>query len=263
MGLQTLYLEGSAPIAVLGEGPALRLRRPEQADVYAPLARLGRVVARGDVHWRAGALEACLAAGVAVVFLDRAGETLGACVPAAAPSWRSDLPDLLDTACVLAGFEARMADWFRALEREAIRALLRRIGLGASDLRPARVRAALAARAAGPPDTVAALRHGFSGLLRAQSVEILVRHGVGPQFLAARCGAIDLAGQLAEVLSWSCWPALWRLSAYLVRHATKHRDPAALRARLVRAFEAEAPRLEAALTNLIRRLAWSLRAMVG
>lgn len=263
MGLQTLYLEGSGPIAVLREGPALRLRRPEQADVYTPLARLARVVARSEVHWRAGALEACLAAGVAVVFLDRAGEALGACVPAAAPSWRSDLPGLLDVACTLPGFEGRMADLFRALEREAIRDLLRRTRLAAPDLRPARVRAVSAARAEGRPEAVEALARGFFGLLRAQSVGLLVRHGVGPQFLATRCGAIDLAGRLAEVAGWSCWPALWRLSAYLARHEAKHREPAALRARLVRTFEAEVPRLDAALARLVCRLAWTLGAMAG
>lgn len=58
--LQPLYLDGNLPLAVLLDGPALRLRRTSEADVFAPLGRLARVVVRGAVHWRPEALAACL-----------------------------------------------------------------------------------------------------------------------------------------------------------------------------------------------------------
>ncbi len=52
--LQPLYLDGAErPLAVLREGPALRLRREGAADVFMPLPRLARVVVHGArVQWR-------------------------------------------------------------------------------------------------------------------------------------------------------------------------------------------------------------------
>ncbi len=275
--LQTLYLEGvrdlegarggftgHRPIAVLLDGPALRLRRPETADALVPLSRLSRVLVRGQVHWRTEALAACMDAGVPVVFLAPSGKPRGACVPLAPPSYRSDLPGLLDAAAARPDFEPLLVDWFRALEREAIRALVRDKRLSSDpanrlrDLRPASVRALCLARSKHP--ITAELASAFDGLARTFVIEELVRHGIGPRFLSARTGGFDLPGAIAAVLTWSLWPALWRLADYLRRHEAKHRDTAALRRRIVRFFEAEAPMLEKRRRELLRRLVVHLAA---
>jgi hypothetical protein len=263
--LQTLYLDGARgdlagarPIAVLLDGPALRLRRPETADTLTPLCRLSRVVVKGEVHWRTEALAACMDAGVPVVFLGPSGAPRGACVPLAPPAYRSDLPGLLEAAAARPDFESLLANWFRALEREAIRSLIRRWRLAPGDLRPASVRALCESRCG--HTEIAEFAAAFDGLARAFVLEELVRHGIGPHFLSARTGGFDLPGAMAAVLLWSLWSALWRFADYLRRHEAKHREPAVLRRRLVRFFEAEAPMLQKRRHELLRRLILHLAA---
>src|SRR5690349_18602452 len=79
---QTLHLDGADnPLAVLAEGPALRIRRSGIADAFAPLGRLARVVVHGvRVQWRTEALVACLNAGVLVIFLGSHGDIYGLCI---------------------------------------------------------------------------------------------------------------------------------------------------------------------------------------
>jgi hypothetical protein len=68
-----LYLQGRNGLAVMLDGPALRIEQPERAAVLYPLARLARVLSKGGVRWRCEALLACAGAGIPVVFLDGAG----------------------------------------------------------------------------------------------------------------------------------------------------------------------------------------------
>lgn len=260
--LQPLYLDGQTPLAVLLEGPALRLRRASEADVFAPLGRVARVVVRGTVHWRPEALAACMEWGIPVVFMAAGGTPRGALVPLAPPSTRSDLPALLDAAACVPGFEGRLRDLFSSMQRDAIRALVRRWDLPAGDLRSATVRQLCLTRAGVDPDRCAALFARLEGLVRAEVIQDLVRHGAGPQFLAARTGGFDLPAALAGVLSWSMWPATWRLDAYLARHGARNATPATVHRRAVRAYEAEAPRLAKLRCEAIRRLAAILAADV-
>lgn len=260
--LQPLYLDGQIPVAVLLDGPALRLRRASEADAFAPLGRLARVVVRGAVHWRPEALAACMEWGVPVVFMAAGGSPRGALVPLAPPSNRSDLPALLDAAACLPGFEGRLRDMFNSMQRDAVRALVRRWRLPAGDLRPAVVRRLCLARPGADPERCAALHARLDGLVRAEVIQDLVRDGAGPQFLAARTGGFDLPAALADVLSWTMWPAAWRLDGYLALHGARNATHAAVHRRAVRAYEAEAPRLAKLRREAIRRLAATLASDV-
>lgn len=61
------YVSGAETTVTL-DGPALRVVRPEQAAVFCPLARVGRVISRGAVVWDSAALIACAQAGIPVIF---------------------------------------------------------------------------------------------------------------------------------------------------------------------------------------------------
>ena len=46
-----LYVRGGPGLRVEVDGPALRIRRPMQAALLFPLARVGRVISSGQVDW--------------------------------------------------------------------------------------------------------------------------------------------------------------------------------------------------------------------
>lgn len=260
--LQPLYLDGTErPVAVLREGPALRLRREGAADVFMPLPRLARVVVHGTrVQWRTEALTACAQAGVPVIFLGPRGVALAICLPLALPAQRQGLAAILEMAASRTDLAAWLENLLRSWERQAIRALLAKARLPVRDLRPRLVHAACLARVAGGGDRGEELHAGLHGLCLSLVLEALARQGVGARFLLACTGGFDLAGRLATVLGWTLWPALWCLAAYLDRYPAKHATATALRRRTVRAFEAETPRLEKALVALLNRFTAELAA---
>ncbi len=257
--LQVLHLDGAErPVAVLVEGPALRLRRQGVADVFAPLPRLARVVVHGiRVQWRTEALLACLQAGVPVLFLGSRDALAGALVPVRPPAMRADLAALLDAAASAPGFRRRLEDFCLAEERRAILALLRQEpdgGLGiADDLRPGVVRRRCFARCEGPAEAVANL---MAGLASAMVAESLARRGVGPQFLARRSGGFGLAEALGRVLAWHLWPEVRALSPSAELDGAGVLTPSSRRA-AIRAFET------ANLVPLRDQLLWRLATMLA
>jgi hypothetical protein len=254
--LQALHLDGAEhPVAVLLEGPALKLRRHGIADVFAPLPRLARVVVHGPrVQWRTEALLGCLEAGVPVLFLGRRSGLVGALVPLRPPSTRADLAALLDGAAAVPGFRRRLEDFCAAEERAAILALA---GAGRErcrgpgpDLRASVVRRQFLESCAAP--AAAAIVELMQGLASAMVAESLARRGVGPQFLARRSGGFPLAESLGRVLAWRLLPAIRSLAG------TAELDPggaltAASRRDAIAAFETAG--LAPARDQLLARLA--------
>jgi hypothetical protein len=262
--LQTLHLDGAtAPVAVLLEGPALRLRRPGTADVFAPLPALARITVHGKrVHWRAEATVACLEFGVPVVFLAERGTMAGVLVPARPPAARADLAGLLDLACTAAGFRGRLEDFCRAEQHRAAAAAAEAVGLGL-DLPPggrhARALAALAARSPSAESATAAART-LEALAAAVVATTLARRGVGPNFLARRTGSFPLPDQLGRVLALAAWPACLEALASARTGEEGALTPAARRA-LIEAFEASGP--DGACDRLLARLAVRLASELG
>ncbi|WP_135467885.1 hypothetical protein [Crenalkalicoccus roseus] len=254
--LEALHLDAAErPVAVLLEGPALRLRRPGIADVFAPLPRLSRVVVHGPrVQWRTEALMACAEAGVPVLLMGGRGDLLAVLLPVAPPAMRRDLAAALDTAATLPGFRGWLEDFCRAEQRRAALATLRteRIAPARADLRPAFLRALWLGE--GPP---AARAQALWGLLRGLGeglvAEGLARQGVGAQFLARRSGAFPLPALLGEALVTPLCPALGRLAR---DHAGA--PEAAARRAAIRLFEQAG--LEPERDRILARLAVRLAA---
>jgi hypothetical protein len=256
--LQTLHLDGAAaPVAVLLEGPALRPRRPEAADRFAPLAGLARVTVHGPrVHWRPEALLACLEAGIPVVFLGARGALAGVLVPARPPGQRADLAGLLDLAASVPGFRGRLEDFCRAARWGAARDALQALGLDTGEMReaPRRLLDAALARAAEPGAARAALDL-LRTLAAAAVAAALARRRVGPQFLARRTGSFPLPQMLSEALVWQVWPDC-RGAVTAARTDEAGSLDRASRHALIRAFEGADP--HGRTDRLLARLAVAL-----
>ena len=258
--LEALHLlAADAPVTVLAEGPALKLRQHGVADRFAPLPRLARVVCHGaNVQWRTEALLACLSAGVPVLFLHHSGGISGVLLPTVGPSSRRDLAALLDSAAACPGFRSRLEDFCRAEQRRAVLASPL-IAPGSPrtnpgiDLRLPRLVGAWIAKAK-TPDLARALYRAVLGLAACALAEGLARTGVGPQFLARRTGGFALPENLAGVLACGLCPIACRASDHLPVDAS----PEAIRRAAIELFENA--RLTPARDQLLARLAYFLAA---
>jgi hypothetical protein len=252
--LEPLHLDGArVPVAVLLDGPALRLRRSGIADVFAPLRRLSRVLVHGPrVQWRTEALMACAEAGVPVLLMGQRGRLASVLVPVSAPGMRRDLAATLELAASRPGFRGRLEDFCRAEQRQAILAALRSEGRSAEglDLRPARVRGLWLG-----PAAEEALWPRLCGLGEALVAEGLSRRGVGGQFLARRSGCFPLPAMLGEALALRLGPALGRVAGALSRC-----DEAEAARAVIRLFERAD--LEPQRDQMLNRLAVLLAAEV-
>lgn len=249
--LEALHLDAAErPVAVLVDGPALRLRRAGVADVFAPLARLSRVVVHGPrVQWRTEALLACAEAGVPVALMGGRGSLLALLVPLAPPAQRRDLAAALDLAAGRPGLRHRLEDFARAELRRAVLEALRGEGRSpeGQDLRPAALRRRWFGER-GEAGHLASAWVLLRGLGAAAIAEGLARRGVGEQFLARRSGCFPLPEMLGEALVLPLGPALARLP---------EAPPETMRRAVIRLFEGSAPcgRRDLILARLAHRLA--------
>lgn len=260
--LQSLHLDGSErPVAVLLEGPALRVRRQGVADMFAPIPRLARVSVHGPrVQWRTEALLACLEGGIPVLFHGARGAWVGTLLPARVPAPRRDLAGLLDMAAAVPGFRHRLADFVRAEEARAVAEACGRLGARRLDPPPlpAALRAAVVASCPHPDKAQAALEV-LLGLAAALVAGELARRGAGPRFLLRRTGGFMLAEELGRVLTWLFVPRLHAL-ADLVSLDAEGLPDAPTRRRLIYAFERANP--AAACDRTLSRLSGLLADLV-
>jgi len=197
-----LYLQGHDGLAVELDGRALRVRQPERAAMLYPLARLARVLSKGEVRWSCEALLACAEVGVPVVFLDRDGGVRGYLF--GSRSGENELYGRLRACLRRPGGWNRYASWRRAMADHARRTLaeqLRQAGvcpdpvLAWRGLTPLGRDAVIAA-----PDE-AVLRR-LRGLLAGLSAQLLVEAGLGAERLAD-LEPLALVDDLAELLGWA------------------------------------------------------------
>lgn len=258
--MTALYLDAiGAPVRVHLDGPALRVERAGSADGRFPLRRVSRVVARGPVSFEGDSLVACLAAGIALAFVDARGGRLGACLPATAP--RDATAFLLDEA-MQAGIAANLLDgWRRAEERRQVLAAVCALGLTVPDLRRATIERHVLVRlqrmAPAAPVELLALRTAV--LIDAAVATWLVQQGLGWSWQGGHDRAIDVRRDLGSVLEVALWPELFVLVQRLqVRPHGRQRDRSVQR-RLIGWFEARWPRLEAEADAALARLRRGLR----
>lgn len=202
-----LYLKGQAGTRVEVDGPALRVRQPERAVQWFPLARVARVVSSGAVAWDHRALLACAVAGAPVVFLNRDGSVRGYFFGSDQRS--RDRHDLLYTRLrarlTRRGGKARYAAWREAATRTAL-----------ESMRPQLPRALTRAVAADLPEALALVRQRYlgtaaaglleerlQGLLCALSAEVFGEVGLDARRWSCLEFGLDLVGDLAELLGWS------------------------------------------------------------
>lgn len=193
-----LYLQGHHSLAVVLDGPALRVRQPEQAAVFYPLARLARVISKGGVQWACEALLACADAGIPVVFLDGDGGVRGYLF---GQTSGADRLYICLRACLRhsASWDRYQA-WRQTMNLHAQWALERQLSEngGISDGN----RPSVWATQGQPQAQVNAVVQHARGLLAGLSVQLLVEAGLSAARLV-QLEALNLTGDLAELLGWA------------------------------------------------------------
>ncbi len=197
-----LYLQGRSGLAADLDGRALRISQPERAAVLYPLARLARVLSKGEVRWSCEALLACAATGVPVVFLDRDGGVRGYLFGPS--SGESALYGRLRACLRQSGGPNRYAGWRRAMADHARRALEQQLRQAGVCPEPVLAWRGLAPVGRGTAIAVLdeALMRRLRGLLAGLSAQLLAEAGLSAERLAD-LEPLALVDDLAELLGWA------------------------------------------------------------
>lgn len=251
--IRPLYLAAGAR-AVEQDGPALRIGAEGRADARVPIRLLSRVVTRTDVQWSAGALGACMRAGVPLVFLDSDGRPTGFCLPAFPRD--DDLARRLDILEREPDGPAAFENWAAAEERREILAVAGLPSGDASfDLRPESVRRAVCAWTNLAPEQADAMWRRLEGGLAAQVTGLLLAALLPPQRAApAPAGRIDLHAACVAAGRWELVPALRQAAEHRLAHPRSWKTAAMRARRLTRRYEAASPRIASKMRQRLRRL---------
>ncbi|MEW6039536.1 MAG: CRISPR-associated endonuclease Cas1 [Pseudomonadota bacterium] len=199
--MKPLYLYGSN-LQVANDGAALRIIQPEHAPRWYPLGRLSRVVSARNVEWSTTALLLCAEAGVTVTFLGTDGGLAMRCI-GRRPSPQDRFAQRLTEFLLHPDRDALYADWLNAVERSAIRSLIRRAGLSpAPDLTGTELRRLFlnSAREMGGYDAYRTIGAQLRSLLASHVTQTLHDHGVD----LSQCAALgfDPVAGWVRLLRW-------------------------------------------------------------
>jgi len=247
--VRPLYLRG-ADARVELDGPALKVRHPERADVWFPLQRVSRVVSDSRVGWAMPALMACAGGGITVTFLADDGAVLARLV--GQPGERAEIRQRLRDALLRPDWPARYADWLAGMQRMALRSVARRIGMGVGQ--PPTPRALHQALQAAARDrdllpAYTAAGRALHALVHSQTLQALQDAGIAPD--DHDWPGFDLTHDLTDLLFWDLHLA--RLAWLGARRRCGQPDPPDSAA-VVAFFEQRRARLDHLLTSLIGRL---------
>jgi hypothetical protein len=250
MNAKSLYLEGGDTKVRL-DGPALKVLTPTRAAGWFPLRRVSRVVSARQVDWALDALLACTGAGITVQFVDNDGTTVARCLG----------PHPMDPVAIESRLEllwqyedgiSRYEDWRRAMERMAVRSVLRRAGLvPALPPRPRELRQCFfrAAREAGQSES-----YRYIGALARSALSSLVgQHwmDVGVDVEECAIHGVDLVADCTAILFWDL--ELPRAAWLEERLAKGWGGEVPTRREIFTFFEQRQPRLKRLLRGLTRR----------
>ena len=202
--MKPLYLQGSCPLKVTLDGPALRIAQDGVADSRFPLARVSRVIVSGNVSWTTDALLACADEGIFISFLSAAGSTrarwIGRCSKRSAFSQRwIDFVDRPD-------WEELYHQWSVASRRRAVRLCALRMGWS-----PQQDTGKLISAIIGPlhqrlgHEYRALVRH-MRGLARTRALAELTHLGLG----ADDDALARISPELTAAIQWGLHPELSR-----------------------------------------------------
>jgi hypothetical protein len=249
MNTKPLYLEGSDTKVRL-DGPALQVFTPARAAGWFPLRRISRVVSARQVDWTLDALLACAEAGITVQFVGGDGTLVARCLGphAADPSVMGSRLEFLWQS----PGASRYGDWRRAMERMAVRSVLRQAGLASTvpprprDLRRCFFRAA---RDAGQLESY----RWIGAVARSALSSLVLQHWTDLGVDAEECSShgVDLVGDCTAILFWDL--ELPRAAWLEERLAGGRAAEVPARREIITFFERRRPRLEYLLRGLTRR----------
>lgn len=123
--MRPLYVNGCGKTLIKLDAPALRVIVPEQADRLFPLQRISRVIVSGTAIWETDALLACADRGISVAFLDEDGDLRARWLGKSGERqlFLQRLADLMGRPDAQNLYD----DWFRAMERMAIRSTAKKL----------------------------------------------------------------------------------------------------------------------------------------
>ena len=248
--MKPLYLQGTEPLTVALDGPALRVSQSGCAIRRFPLRRISRVVASGRVAWTTDALLACADEGIAVCFLTAGGTPRARWIgretkrSELAQRWqdfldRPDWPDLYRT-------------WRIAASRRAVRICAWRMGWSPkNDPRSMHLAICEATRAVVGMEELRVIRRRLFGLAHARAIEQLDEVGLSAQ---ARSEAY-LVHDLIRTIQWGLRPELTRWIAHRRPHGSRSPANCTLEPRAVtRFFERCSGVIDFHLRDTLRRL---------
>ncbi len=248
--MKPLYLNGSEPIQVSLDGPALRVSTPGSAVLRFPLRRVSRVIANGKASWSTEALLACADQGISVSFLARDGTTRARWIgrpddrDGFLQRWQDfqDRPDWTDL----------FRQWSRAARRRAIRMCAWRMGW--SPKTDSRSITRFLVQSLDGDRSAVGLRQAnriLRGLAGARAVEVLVQRGFSAPATSLAC----LVPVLVTVVTWSLHP---QLTQWLRENAQKieqpPKQPASSLPALVELFERNVATIDFCLRDALNRL---------
>ncbi|HOK47192.1 MAG TPA: CRISPR-associated endonuclease Cas1 [Bryobacteraceae bacterium] len=255
--MKTLILNGTTPVRLSLDGPALAVLEPAKAARLYPFSRIGRIVVGGRVQCEAAALARCLRQGIPITFV--AGEEGAAGVAMPLSSEAPGTARMLESFVALPRWRERYGDWKRAAERREILDVLRRLRLRAPDLRPATVAAFLMKELMRqhPGAQVERWRAAAAALLTARIASRLAHGRMGGVLPALEGVGLRLLADFTAILEWRFYADCREWLAA---------DPTALdgawKSKLVALVEERAPRDEARIQSLWDRFCYWLGGML-
>lgn len=203
--MKPLYIDGKTGCRVVWDAPALKVLISGQADQLFPVSRVSRVVSGSSVEWSMEAMMACADSGIAIVFVDREGNSKARLLGKNGER-QVFLQRLTDLMARVDGLE-HYHDWLHSMERLAVRSSARKFGF--QDWRSVtsvELREHFSAKL--PPSwwmSVKAIR----GFLFADLADKLGRCGLGADSEALQEYRLDLVADFTRLLVWDFyWPLL-------------------------------------------------------
>lgn len=247
--MRPLYLQGPGT-AVRRDGPALRVARSGAAERWFPLRRISQVVSAAHIDWSIEALLACAESRITVSFIDEEGTVLARLV--GKPGNRCELRQRLLDFLLRPDWREQYEQWTEAMERMAVRSVIRRTGL-AFDRPPAAkaLRQLFQDGARGMDQLPAYERIGREvfGLLTGVVTKHLADVGITTE--TELMGELDPVTSLSSILFWDF--QLARL-AWLEDRLRENRLGIPERVEIVGFFEARRKRTEHLTRGLLNRL---------